>query len=832
MQPGAAGDGPATAAAAAPRPHPPPTCAPPPVRATPPQRPRAALKKKKSGIVGSSIHTMWEKAAKTRKTDESSTPNQTATASSVVHLESNLQMVLWQAPESREETSTPHVEVEDDESIDEDDEMMQADLEALEHDPGKRIPISMYDVNDQDRLAHLLNALSMSCKKMRLLRIAQAEELIASLELEEVETGSGLNQEMGLGRPCDTRWGSHFKTVNHVISMYGALRRVLRKIGDEYNSAEAQAALTIETTFLSFEFVFMAHLMQEIFGYTDDLSRALQKQDEDIVHAIQVLDDTKFYLGALRSDAGWDDFLTKVTSFCTKHKIKVVDMEGPYFPVGRPRRGVCNGVINYHRFKVDMFVSVIDRQIGDLGGEEERLVVVLVEVVCAVRVLHVLSLKMSETKSEASATDGAASAAAGGGGEKEGRKVDGSRTTPCHTRSRGDDGIDSMFGNLEIGEDEFDDFVLEEDEKELEERTRWLAVARVNCRKKFSHEALFQQMHAAWNSSQKINIRAVDENRFVIQCFCLADWEKVMERGPWLFRDWVLVTAPYDGYSDPSLVVLDYMPIWIQVHKLPEAYRKERVIKPLIERSAGEVIMLEMNPSGAFKGDYVRLRIKHDVRRPLTRFVSIVLDKKRSLYAVKYEKLGQLCFACGLIGHEYKECGDGIYEEKSLKFGDWIYASGRGRGYAFSCGNTRGNFGGSRGNGDGSFGGRGGFAEGRGRGRGGFVDWREHPERVGAMAAIDPDLLDTANSPGKNKDETMPDADKAAKRRLEFGDDTGNANLAIISSDMVVDGVTVNPLFEKEDSSDSKRQKKEDGTTASNQNAGSAASLEDDRRAQ
>ena len=122
------------------------------------------------------------------------------------------------------------------------------------------------------QLAHLLNALGMSCKKMRLLRIAQAEELISSLELEEVEAGSGQNQEMGLGRPCDTRWGSHFKTVNNVISMYGALRRVLRKIGDEYNSAEVQAALTMEITFLSFEFVFMAHLMQEIFGYTDDLS--------------------------------------------------------------------------------------------------------------------------------------------------------------------------------------------------------------------------------------------------------------------------------------------------------------------------------------------------------------------------------------------------------------------------------------------------------------------------------------------------------------------------------------------------------------------------------
>jgi hypothetical protein len=439
---------------------------------------------------------------------------------------------------------------------------------------------------------------------------------------------------------------------------------------------------------------------------------------------------------------------------------------------------------------------------------------------------------MSETRSAASETDGTGLAGGGGGGDKDGNEGNGSRSTPCHTQASGDEGIDSMFGNLEIGEEEFDDFVIEEDEEELAESIRWLAVARVNCRKRFSHEALFQQMIAAWNSSQKISIRAVNDNRFVIQCFCLADWEKVMERGPWLFRDWVLVTAPYDGFSDPNLVPLDHMPIWIQVHKLPEAYRKERVIKPLIERSAGQVITLEMIPSGAFKGDYVRLRIKHDVRKPLTRFVSIVLDKKRSLFAVKYEKLGQFCFACGLLGHEYKECGDGVYEEKNLKFGEWIYAGGRGRGYAYANSNTRGSFGDSRRFGDGLSGGRGGYTEGRGRGRGGYVDWRQHPERAGAMEIVDPDLLDTANSPSKNKDETMTDAEKAAKRRLEFGDVNVNANLAIIASDMVVDGALVNPLFEKEDSSDSKRQRKEGGTSETNQNAGSAAPLEGDRRAQ
>ena len=71
--------------------------------------------------------------------------------------------------------------------------------------------------------------------------------------------------------------------------------------------------------------------MQEIFGYTDELCRTLQKQDEDIVHAIELVDITKYHLECLRTDAGWDDFFTKATCFFTKHKIKVVDMEGPYF---------------------------------------------------------------------------------------------------------------------------------------------------------------------------------------------------------------------------------------------------------------------------------------------------------------------------------------------------------------------------------------------------------------------------------------------------------------------------------------------------------------------
>jgi hypothetical protein len=48
--------------------------------------------------------------------------------------------------------------------------------------------------------------------------------------------------------------------------------------------------------------------------------------------------------------------------------------------------------------------------------------------------------------------------------------------------------MDSMFDQLVIGEEDFDGFVLEEDEVQIVKSTRWLAVARVLCPKRFSHE--------------------------------------------------------------------------------------------------------------------------------------------------------------------------------------------------------------------------------------------------------------------------------------------------------------------------------------------------------
>jgi hypothetical protein len=100
---------------------------------------------------------------------------------------------------------------------------------------------------------------------------------------------------------------------------------------------------------------------------------------------------------------------------------------------------------------------------------------------------------MSQVKSVESV--GSVLAGEGGGGGSA-SQVEGSSS---QGEMKKDGGIDVLFDQLGLEEADFDDFVIDDQEEMLMEGTRWMAVARVQCCKNFSHEALFQQMQNAWN---------------------------------------------------------------------------------------------------------------------------------------------------------------------------------------------------------------------------------------------------------------------------------------------------------------------------------------------
>lgn len=218
-----------------------------------------------------------------------------------------------------------------------------------------------------DELATLLNVIGVSCKRREMIRDFQAQKIVEALEVGDIETGSGLNQELGLKRPGETHWSSHYKTILNVMSLFSTIVKVLVMIGKNGSNSDDKAkAQGILYSLESFDFVFMAQLMSTIFGYTNILCVALQKMDQDIVSAMRLVDLTKVMLQKMRED-GWETHLKKVISFCNDNGIVVPNMEACYIPQGRSMRFVQQ-VSYVHHFRVDVFIEVIDLLLQELDN--------------------------------------------------------------------------------------------------------------------------------------------------------------------------------------------------------------------------------------------------------------------------------------------------------------------------------------------------------------------------------------------------------------------------------------------------------------------------------
>ncbi|XP_009603071.1 uncharacterized protein [Nicotiana tomentosiformis] len=152
-------------------------------------------------------------------------------------------------------------------------------------------------------VSNVLNIVGGSFKRMDDLRESQAEKVQEALDMGELETGRGLNQELGLARAADTRWGSHYKSFKNFISIFGSIIDVLDTIVVDVRTLKERAkAKGYLSTCQTFEVAFMLHLMRDILAITNELNTSLQKKEQDIANAILLVEVAKKRLQKLREE--------------------------------------------------------------------------------------------------------------------------------------------------------------------------------------------------------------------------------------------------------------------------------------------------------------------------------------------------------------------------------------------------------------------------------------------------------------------------------------------------------------------------------------------------
>jgi len=223
-------------------------------------------------------------------------------------------------------------------------------------------------LNFFEHLSFVVNTVVSSSKRNDDLHANQVAEMELLAELNELETGRGANQIGTLKRSGDTRWSSHYDSVCSLIKLYKPTFLVLKDIANTKGPGTSQTvrgkAAGAVTLMMSFDFVFILHLMKELMGITDLLCKKLQHKSQDIVNAMDDVATTKKLLQNLR-EHGWDNLISDVISFCMKHGIAYPNMEDFYADFIRSR--AANETTVEHHYRYDVFTVAIDQQAQELN---------------------------------------------------------------------------------------------------------------------------------------------------------------------------------------------------------------------------------------------------------------------------------------------------------------------------------------------------------------------------------------------------------------------------------------------------------------------------------
>ncbi|TXG61742.1 hypothetical protein EZV62_013105 [Acer yangbiense] len=175
-------------------------------------------------------------------------------------------------------------------------------------------------------------------------------------------------------------------------------------------------------------------------------------------------------------------------------------------------------------------------------------------------------------------------------------------------------------------------------------------VGKILSNKWVNRDAFMRVIGKIWQVKKGIDIESVSGNVFSFHFRDEWDMEKVILGSPWSF--------------DNALMVL------------------EKPVYGFLGSMIGEVLDIDGGNSGDCVGKFMRVRIRMDITKPLKRclWVDIMGDGTETIMILRYERLPNHCFKCGLIDHSTAECKEEgscilVNGKEELPYGMWLRAS-------------------------------------------------------------------------------------------------------------------------------------------------------------
>ena len=202
-------------------------------------------------------------------------------------------------------------------------------------------------------------------------------------------------------------------------------------------------------------------------------------------------------------------------------------------------------------------------------------------------------------------------------------------------------------------------------------------VMKIMSHKCINIDALRKNLRMLWKPNKGVQISEVEEDLFLVEFGDGKDKKKVLDMCPWSYEKQLILMQEFEGKLTPKEIEMKWSPFWVQIFNLPLNCRTKE-IGWAIGSKLGEVMEVDVSDAGVQWGRCLGIRVRLDVTKKLVRGKKITVEGGECKWVnLKYERLSNFCYRCGLLSHALKECPEyancnNQMANVELQYGAWL----------------------------------------------------------------------------------------------------------------------------------------------------------------
>ncbi|KAL4389891.1 hypothetical protein AHAS_Ahas03G0090400 [Arachis hypogaea] len=160
-----------------------------------------------------------------------------------------------------------------------------------------------------------------------------------------------------------------------------------------------------------------------------------------------------------------------------------------------------------------------------------------------------------------------------------------------------------------------------------------------------------RRLETMWAKRGSLEVIDLGNEYFLVKFFNGEDLDYALTEGPWKIFDHYLTVRLWKPEFDPMKASIDNIAAWVRLPGLPIEYYNRTILEK-IGNIIGRTLKVDSNTAEVSREKFARICVEVDLEKPLTTNYMINGVK----YAVEYEGVHLVCFACGRVGHDKGVC--------------------------------------------------------------------------------------------------------------------------------------------------------------------------------